>query len=131
MRTTFQYCEYLSIGVKALGRHQLEFPVFCELSMCCLQYQGLTVSVCRAKTTYRRKGFFGLTLSEAQESITIMVGNGGKLIAPVLNSKQEAVRTNSKWHESSNSQSPPPVDVLPATRQTAPPTRGEDQGVIQ
>lgn len=31
--------------------------------------------VWRAKATHRRKGFFGLTLPEAQESITIMVGN--------------------------------------------------------
>lgn len=75
MRTTFQYREYSSIGVKALGRHQVEFPVFRELSMCCLRYQGLTVRVWRAKATHRRKGFFGLTLPEAQESITIMVRN--------------------------------------------------------
>jgi hypothetical protein len=44
----FQYHGHQSVGTEALSRHQLDFPVFSEISKCCLSQWGLTISLWRA-----------------------------------------------------------------------------------
>lgn len=45
MRSTFQYHDHWSVGVKALGRSQLDISDFCGLHRCCLSQQVLTPSL--------------------------------------------------------------------------------------
>lgn len=48
VQSAFQYHECQSVGVKALGGHQLDFSMCSELCRCCLQQWGLTISLWEA-----------------------------------------------------------------------------------
>lgn len=77
VQSDFQYPEHWSIVVKALGRPQLKFLVYCESSRCFLKQWGLTISLWREANSLGNSsgclGFCGAPLANNLFICTVLV----------------------------------------------------------